>query len=240
MSHTAVRRAAMLSLAVNVFCLMAVLLVATVIRPQAPEEVSTVPEGIEEKPICLPMKMECTSLVVETMAIYDGPFYEDGSGKEVMNVAAVIVYNDSDHLIPYANITVDTENGCLTFQAYMLPPQSYTLVPEAAAQPYLPGEIKNIYAWHTVRQENGKEDILITHADDVTLQIQNCSGRQLNNLKVCFKKFTDGVYIGGKPFEFTVPVLAQNESVRLSPRYYVQGYSRIVFYEETIIPPYRP
>lgn len=244
MSHTAVRRVALTSFAVNVFCLMAVILAASMIRPPrlpvspAPDTPVNIPE--ERTSFALPMKIECTSLTVQTMAIYDGPFYEDGSGQEVRDVAAVLVSNDSDALIPYANIVVDTENDRFVFHAHMLPPQSVTLVPESSAKPYTPEKIVNLYAWHTVKQDQTAPQVGITEKDDVTLQIENSSGKTLQDLTLYFKKYIDGVYIGGKPFEFTVPTLEKNACIAVSPTYYVRGYSQVLFYEEeTISPPYQ-
>lgn len=240
MSHTAVRRAALTSFAVNLFCLLAVILMASVIYPRPGVPASVVPEEAEDagqvQPLALPMKIECTSLTVQTMAVYDGPFYEDGSGREVGDVAAVMVYNDSNSLIPYANIMVATENARLTFHAYMLPPRSVTLVPEAAAQPYSPDPITQIYGWHTVKQEQSRTEILIAEQNDTTLRIENHSGRVLRNLTVSFKKYIDGVYIGGRPFAFTVSELSEGKSVVLSAPCYVSGYSRILYYEEKEIP----
>ncbi len=247
MYHTAVRRAALTSFAVNVFCLLSLLLVASVLRPyRIPASANQNPpadhvENIEAQPVQLPMKIDCTSLEVRTMAIYDGPFYEDGSGTEVADVAALIVYNDSDRLIPYANILLDTENGTLVFLGYMLPPRSATLIPEASARQYAPGDIYNIYGWHTEEQEGIRSAISITEQDDITLQIENCSGKDLNDLTVYFKKYLNSTYIGGKPYEFKVPLLPADESITVSPRYYVSGYSRVVYHkEEQKNPPGQP
>ena len=237
MSHTAIRRAALISFAVNVFCLMAVILAASVICPPyrlpasaSPGETANLPEEGEQ--LAFPAKIECTSLTVQTMAVYDGPFYEDGSGREVTDVAALLVSNESDLLIPYANIVVDTENERFVFHIHMLPAQSVTLVPEATAKPYTPGKIVNLFAWHTVKQNQNAPQIHLSDKDDVTLQIENTSGRALRNLTIYFKKYADGVYIGGRPFEFTVPVLEENSAIAVSPAYYVSGYSRILFCEE--------
>lgn len=233
MNHTAVRRAALLSCSVNVFCLLALMLVYVAVQPPYATPVSGNTITAESQAIQLPSDVACTFLRVQTIAIYDGPFYEDGSGREVVNVAAVILYNNSDELIPYANVLVDTDNGCLTFHGYMLLPRSLTLVPESSAQPYVPGQIRHIYAWHTVNYEDSSAEILITEEDDVTLRIENCAARDLENLKIYFKKYVDGVYIGGRPYELIIDRLPEEESVFVSPKYYVSGYSRVIYHNET-------
>lgn len=239
MRHTAVRRAALTSFAFNLFCLLwLVLAVCVVHEPKsAPvsSEHSTFAEAVkteENLPLQLPMEIPCTSLRVESMAIFDGSFYEDGTGRYVADTAALIVYNHSSSVIPYAEILIDTEQGRLAFYAHMLLPQSYTLVPEFSAQQYQSGDIMGIYAWHTVAKEENRVPIYITEQDDVTLRIENGSGRDLFDVTVYFKRFTDGVYIGGKPFEFTVSSLPAGESVVVSPRYYLSGYSRIIYHKE--------
>ena len=244
MGHTAVRRAALTSFAVNLFCLLALILAVTVKYPPEsapaspePENIGDVRQNDEVQFLQLPMEIPCTSLSVHSVATFDGAFYEDGSGRYVTDVAAVIVYNNSDCVIPYANILVATQHQQLVFHAYMLLPGSYTLVPEASAQRYQSGDILDIYAWHTVVQEESSALLSITELDDVTLHIENCSNKDLLNVAVYFKKFVDGVYIGGKAFEFTVSALPVGGSMDVSPPYYVSGYSRILYYKES--PPTR-
>lgn len=184
-----------------------------------------------EEPIQLPMEISCTSLVVQSLATYDGPFYEDGSGMEVVDVASLLLYNSSDDWIPYASVIVDTQSCRYCFRAQRIPPHCTVLIPETSAQQYTDGTITNVFGWHTVETAPGEEALVVQEQTDTTLCIRNVSERELENITVYFRKVIDGIGVGGKPHEFTVPSLSPGEAVTVKPKYYVKGYSCIVGYE---------
>ncbi len=232
MYHAAIRRMALSACAFSAFVLLVlVLLVVTIPLTGCEHKMPEEQLNWEEQTITLPMKISCTSLIVQSMATYDGPFMEDGSGTEVVEVAALLLQNSGDVWIPYASVIVDTELCRYCFRAYRIPPQSTVLVPEASAQQYLESRIVNIFGWHTVEKMPASPKILIQEQGDTTLSIHNTSGLKVENLTVYFRKYADGIGVGGKPYEFTVSYLPPGKRITVNPKYYVSGYCRIVDYE---------
>ncbi len=240
MSHASIRRAALVLWAASVFLLLMIVLFAAVMRPcghtEAEEDqnvIATQPlvEKEQAEHVQLPMNISCTSLVVRAIASFDGAFYEDGSGTEVINVASLVLYNQSDSLIPYACVIVDTETTRYSFRAYMIPPRSSVLVPETSAQQYSPSGILNIFGWHTAKQSETSPEVKITEQGETSLRIQNISGQEICDLTIYFRKYVDGIYIGGKPYEIIIPCLPVEKTIVVCPKYYVSGYTRIVYYQ---------
>lgn len=232
MYHAAIRRMALSACAFSAFVLLLlVLLVFTIPLTGCEHKMPEKQLNREEQTITLPMKISCTSLTVQSLATYDGPFMEDGSGTEVVEVAALLLQNSGDAWIPYASVIVDTELCRYCFRAYRIPPQSTVLVPEASAQQYLDSRIVNIFGWHTVEKMPAEPKLLIQEQGDTTLSIRNTSGQEMENLTVYFRKYADEIGVGGKPYEFTVAYLPPGKRITVNPKYYVSGYCRIVDYE---------
>lgn len=181
----------------------------------------------------LPIEISCTPLVVKQLAAYDGKFFEDGSGREVMDVAAVLLYNSSDRLIPYAYLTVRTENCQYTFDAYMLPPKSSVLVPDRSAQRLTETNITDTFGWTTVKNDSQRPVLEIREQGMGSLRIQNLSGKKLRDLTVYYRTYiSDGeFYLGGKVFQTQVAEIPPGETAVICPANYASGYSKVIYYE---------
>lgn len=242
MRHAAIRRAALVCWAASVFLLLILVLIASIILPadyvlhyHQEEVMATQPmQGITETEyVQLPAEISCTDLSIKAIASFDGPFYEDGSGEEVINVASLLLYNRSDRVIPYACVIVDTEETRYSFRAYMIPPKATVLVPEASAQTYCKSEIVKIFGWQTVDKPEKPVQVQITELADTFMRIENLSGEEVQDLTVYFRTYIQqgDVYLGGKPYRAEIPSIPAGQTVIISPKYYVCGYSRIIYYE---------
>lgn len=232
MRHAAIRRMALSACAFSAFVLLLLaLLVFTIPLAGCEHKMPEKQLNREEQIITLPMKISCTSLTVQSLATYDGPFMEDGSGTEVVEVAAVLLHNSGDAWIPYASVIVDTELCRYCFRGYSIPPKSTVLIPEASAQQYIDSRIVNVFGWHTVEKMPAAPMLLIQEQGDTTLCVRNTSGQNLENITIYFRKYIDEIGVGGKPYEFTVSYLPSGKTVTVNPKYYVSGYCRVVGYE---------
>lgn len=178
----------------------------------------------------LPYKISCTSICVNRVVSYDGPFYEDGSGREVFDIAALEICNQGDVVIPYACIIVETGQRRYLFQATMIPVDTPVLVQESNAKPYFTEEIIEIFGWNTVRKCTVTPDIAIRETGMAELTLKNNSAEMVDNLTLYYRTYySEGnVYCGGKAFSIKIPEIEPGEIKKLHPEHYVSGYSRIV------------
>ncbi len=174
-----------------------------------------------------------TPLVVETLAVYDGGFYEDSSGTEVMGIASVMLKNTSHTLIPYASVVIYTEHCRYEFEATMIPPESTVLIPEMNRVLLTEDQIASCFGWTTVYQTDLPEYLTVTADDNV--RITNHSGQTIRELTVYHRTYLpEGeFYMGGKAFETQIPHIPAGESVTFLPENYAPGYSQIVWYSHS-------
>ncbi len=182
--------------------------------------------------IVMPYNISCTSITVNRLASYDGAFYEDGTGREVMDVATLEIRNNGDKVIPYAHIIVTSGNTQYTFEATMIPPDSLVLVPESNGKPYITEPVETIFGWNTVIPCVKKPNISIQEDGMSSLCVTNQSQDTVQGLTLYYRTYySEGnVYSGGKAFSLRVPDMKPGETVKLYPEHYVSGYSRIVEY----------
>lgn len=175
--------------------------------------------------------ISCTDMVILNLAAYDGAFYEDGTGREVVNVAALMVCNRGDDLIPYAHITVDTETHSYIFDATMIPPGASVLIPEKNGQRLGATEIVNYFGWNTVCIRENPRAIAVSETLDGDLVVENLAEMDQGNVALFYRIYMeDGdYYMGGMAFETQIAHIPSGDSVRIMPEHYVMGYSQVVY-----------
>ena len=235
MNHVKMRRIALTVAAISLSALTSLLLIGTCMvgsRVSAQGASCSDAEGSKEKRKALDISISCTSLVIENLCAYDGNFIEDDSGREVQEVAAILLRNSGDTVVPFACVTVYTENCRYDFEACMLPPESSVLVPELNGQKLTQTNIVRTFGWTTVQQSSPKR-ISIEELGMSSLRVTNRSGTKIKDLTLYHKTYVpeEGFYMGGKVFQTHIPFIAPGESVIVHPTNYASGYSKVVHYE---------
>ena len=177
--------------------------------------------------------ISCTSLAVERLLSYDGKYIEDGLEREVQDVAAIMLYNSKDTVIPYAYITVYTQNCKYTFNAYMIPPKASVLVPEETAQKLTESHVVRTFGWTTVKEEGRRVRLDIEEVGMGCFRVTNMTGSKVHDLTIYHRTYIpeESFYMGGKAFQTHIPYIAPGNTVLVYPENYVSGYSKIIYYE---------
>ena len=232
MNHIFIRKLALTLASVSFSTVTALAMLCSVVYGEEIKESKKAEESItvcdtEELPI------SCTSLVIENLAAYDGAFYEDGSGREVLDVAALMVRNDSNRVIPYAHITVETKDASYIFDATMLPPNARVLIPEKSGQKMEDSQIIDYFGWNTVKDKSSEIGVRIYDSKQRGISLYNISGKSMEDLTVFYRTYIeDGdFYMGGIAFSTVITQIAAGEHVDILPKYYAYGYSKVVLVE---------
>ena len=231
MNHVWIRRMALSVASVSLGILTTLIMIGSSVTGEftqvSAEEVSASKNMQTVYPI------SCTSLTVENLLSYDGKFMEDGSEREVQDVAAIMLHNSKNVVIPYAYVTVYTENCKYIFDAYMIPPNASVLVPEETAQKLKESDVMRVFGWTTVQEERRRFRLEIEEAGMGCFRITNMSGSKVHNLTVYHRTYLadEAFYMGGKAFQTHIPYIAPGNTVLVYPENYVSGYSRIIHYE---------
>lgn len=239
MNHIAVRRISLSAASVSFGVLTAIVLLYSVFggnydRFTVAEQpmVSQLVETTAQK-LSFPVSISCTTLVVEDLAAYDGAFYEDGSGREVRNVAALMLRNTGEELIPYAHVVLHSVDSSYVFEGYMIPAGAAVLIPEKNARQLSSIEVRRCFGWATVLPENNRNTVSVSESGMNEILVTNRSESPIYNMTIYHKTYLDewGFYMGGKAFETQVGSIVPGQTVTVYPDYYVSGYSKIVYYE---------
>lgn len=231
MNHIVLRKIAISAAAVSLGGFMAVLLLCSVlvndpVRCYADSDSYQTSGGVEG------IRISCTPLTVESIASYDGAFYEDGSGREVMGVAAIMLRNSSDVTIPFASVIVYTANCRYEFEATVLPPGAAVLVPELNGTVLSEHKIERCFGWITVSQSALPEAVRIEISDG--LVIANQSEKPVRDLTIYHRTYMNegNFYMGGKAFKTVIAYIGPGERIYGMPENFAPGYSEIVWYTE--------
>lgn len=161
-----------------------------------------------------------SNLTVEAIGSYSGNYLEDGSDEPIVNVAAMLITNNSDSMLQIAEITFqvnDTETA--SFKVTNLPAGTSTLVLEANKREYKEedsytyGNAATGYMEQPTLEEDKFE--LVTEKGKITLK--NKTDESYDQVYVYYKYVQlGGAYLGGityrTPFE-NVPAGGEAEAV---------------------------
>ena len=172
-------------------------------------------------------------LVCVQYSRFSGTFPEDGTGRQVKSVAAILVHNDSGEFLDYANVTcvIGSESG--TFQVTGLPPGATAWVLEkdaktVAADDYFGAMQCEKYSFRSDAVMS--TDKLSVKAEGNTLTVTNQSGKTLKNVCVYYKTVhDDGNYFGGITYMLNFGNLEPGASAQKQSSHYGSD-SRIVRY----------
>ena len=183
--------------------------------------------------IVLPVRIAGTPLTVERIASYDGPFYEDGSGREVQNVSAIQIKNTGSKMISQAKVSVMTSSGYHEYELYMVPPFSSVLVPECTGKSYAGTEVYTVEGSVLGYTGLPNHAIEIRESANSNLQVRNLSASCIMQVNIYYKTYLldADIYIGGVPFVAEINCLSPYDAVTVLPLCYAAGYSKILYVE---------
>ena len=149
----------------------------------------------------VPYEIPGTSLVIESIGQYTGPFVEDGSDVPKANVASIVVKNKSSQLLQYAEINLSVNDEIITFKVSTLPAGTSALVLESTGKFEFNDNdnyryVDSIYTY--LNEASLMENKVEIIKDDKKLAIKNKSNENLGTVYVYYKYVQQGgLYLGG-------------------------------------------
>jgi len=179
-----------------------------------------------------PCSVTGTDLVVRRVVAYDGPFFENGQPREVINIAALHLSNVGKENIEKAYITLSRGAEQYMFLVDLLPAGASVIVPEKDGKEYNQDPFTTCSGWAYRSQICWDADgtIQIDEVDMGTLAVTNLTEGELVNIHLYYKNYlsSDELLVGGKAFCIDLPSIAPGQTVMVYPDNYARGYSRIV------------
>ena len=178
-------------------------------------------------------KNQPAGLEVVSITSYEGPFLEDRSCDEVVNVAAMILENKSKILYKDVFIEIATEKGKLQFYVDLIPSGIKVVALELNRAQWHRQKILHTKINAKTQPQFNAEQLRIRSVGATQLELTNLSDRPMSDIRLLHKGYLaePDFYMGGISYETIVPYLAAGQSCVIRPACYSKGYSIILMAE---------
>lgn len=187
---------------------------------------------IEKERLEFPYAIPGTTLVAQYLAVYEGPYLEDGSGEDVVDAAALVLRNTAPVGIDQARVELHWPQGSYVFELDTLPAEKTLVVLERNKQKYAKHEFTGCVGTQSTGSGDwtGYRYVTLEETGLATVKVTNISDTDLQDIRLQYKSFLSppDVLVGGVTYSVGIPQLAAGESVEVTPFRYVRGYSRFV------------
>ena len=201
-----------------------------------PSTQATNPDGS----IAFPYAIPGTDLVIQSVRSYDGVFLEDGSNRDVTGISTMVLVNNGQTGIEYAEITLNQGSTALKFKATSIPAGATLVVQEATAAKHV--NLKYTACSANVAQastfELSETTVKVEEVENGTLLVTNLTDETISRVRVFYKfAFEKGkIYVGGITYTAELTALEPGQSARLSASHFAAGSSEVIMvrtYEAT-------
>ena len=190
------------------------------------------PQTGEELGISFPCQIPGYDMTIERIAPYDGMFVEDGSNADAQNVAMLLVKNDGDFPVEYAQIRVMCEQEELLFDISALPAGEQLVVQEKNGKTIAESKATSASALVVQRanMEMSEGKVQVSDNGDNTLTIKNLTNETIPTVRVFYKYYMENedLFVGGIAFTARISRLGAGTSVTIQPSHYTSQSSRVV------------
>lgn len=189
-------------------------------------------EAVLKEPMSFPASLGDSQLVAEYLSGYEGPFLEDGSNEEVVDVASLVVSNAGRRNIRSLQIMLYTTENALVFEATCIPAGQTVMILEQNKAFFGNQEILDYKMSFESEPEGASsfEKIQVSETGMDTIALKNNGDLPLEHITVCHKGYLEPVrlLLGGITHETRIEHIAPGETVTVRLPYYAAGYSKIV------------
>ena len=180
----------------------------------------------------LPERVPGTCLRIQALMQYEGPYWEDGTGEHVSNVAALMLYNPSGSGISYGQVFLTLKGQEYVFEFTYLPAGGRLLVPEKNRLPYVRDKVTDCRCGQMVTGDFGVENTGVSLIRDGMsgIILENQTDRDSENIQLFYKLYLrdEDVYVGGTTYQMSVGSLPAGGRQKITPAHFVWDYSAVV------------
>ena len=190
------------------------------------------PQTGEEIGVSFPCQIPGYDMTIEKIAPYNGMFVEDGSNANSQNVAMLLVKNNGDFPVEYAQIRVVWGQEELLFDISALPAGEQLVVQEKTGKTISESRATSASALVVQRanMEMSENKVQVTDNGDNTLTVKNLTNETIPTVRIFYKYYMEdeNLFVGGIAFTVRISRLGAGASVTLQPSHYTSQTSRVV------------
>ena len=185
---------------------------------------------LQTRPLALPCQVADTQLTAQQLVIYEGSFREDGSNREVGEIASLLITNHGGTMVTEGAVILDWGKDRMVFEIFGLPAGGTALVQEKDEKRFWGQEFTTVYGWNRTEYPENMGAVAVEEAGGSCMLVINRSNSTIPFTHIRFKSWDQesGIYIGGICHSVEVENLRPGETRIISPGHFVCGYSRVI------------
>ena len=185
----------------------------------------------ETASVAFPCDIVDYEVMLEALEAYSGEFVEDGSGREIKNIAAITLYNYGDFALEYMKLQLHCGKETLTFEAYYIPAGERVILQETGAKTMPKGAVESIDVV-TIQGDimDLCEDKLRFTEKNGDLTVMNLTKETMETICVYYKEYSEekGMYVGGVSYVANISKLKAGETTTVDTEHYSSDSCRLV------------
>lgn len=235
----------LIALLVVLFALVALVVVALLeYEEEVPQTETTLPSstGTSQSPLDEAVLQPSADihfdlgdgLAITRMGSYAGIYMEDGSDEIVSNVMMIVVTNNGEDTLQYAQITLSGENADAEFALSTLAPGASVVVLEANRREYANAEsFTEATAYNVVffkEDLNSYSDVFQIQPLDGGFNITNISDEDITGKIAIYYKYVSGeLYYGGITFRGSIDGMAAGEIRQIMSNHFSASGTAVMY-----------
>lgn len=202
----------------------------------APQTATQEPTVYRDSAYTFPVLIEGTTLVAESLAMYEGDMIENDSDDFVVDAAALELRNFGTREVVLAEVVLEFGDTKMVFFGTNIPAGGTALIIEREGKPWTQECYSNCSGWVQYGNCNDltEDSLRIEDADMGTVLVTNTTNEELKDLWLYYKNYLYDaeLYLGGITYVEVIPTLRPGEQVLIAPERYAKGYSKFVKAEQ--------
>lgn len=186
----------------------------------------------ESRRIQFPVWIEGTTLMAQSLAMYEGDMLEYDSDDHLVDAAALEIKNFGGKEVELAEVILEFGKIQMRFFGTNIPPGSTILMIEQEGKPWTQDTITQYSGWAQYSENLSLPDnaIAINDVDMGTVEVTNQTEEAMSDLWLFYKNYLYDaeLYLGGITYFAQIEYLEPGETVQIKPDHYARGYSKIV------------
>lgn len=180
----------------------------------------------------LPYSITGSSLVIQSIASYDGSYIEDGSDSDISGVTVIVLENAGDTEVEYASISINRDGTELLFEASALPAGGTVVVQEKNKTLFQEGNYTDCSANVAEISEFGmsEDQVQVEETGDQEITVTNLTDETIPAVRIFYKFYMEDedTYVGGITYTAKLTNLEAGASQTIMPAHYLKGSSKIM------------
>ena len=190
---------------------------------------------VEIPTISFPYEIPDTGLVIRQVSSYSGYFIEDGSDKDVKDIAAIVLTNNGGDL-DFVGIGIAQGERNLAFSGSQIPAGATVIIQEQSGAAYSNDPYYSATAnTKPAKFEMSEKYVKVQDNGDGTFSVINISEEILPEVILYFKNYLpdEDVYVGGITYNITLEEIEPETAVEVTAVHYDRDYT--VFVEVVVV-----